>query len=757
MKKITYLLILLPLVLTASLPSSASAMVCVGGDLNVDGETNWQDMRIFVEQWLNPPGSCSREGLGEEGPVGWWKFDEDSGNIAHDLTCSKYHGTLNGNPAWATGHLNGALDFDGTGDFVTYWHPDEFDITGSITVSAWVKVTAWDKSWQTIVSMYSSWSMRRDTTAAYWELPRHDAFGFFTQGTGQPRETFATTPLDDGQWHHVAGTYDRATGKQYVYTDGMLEASSQGTVGAPMNVDPACIFTVGAQNETGNVSFNGLIDDVRIYDRALNESEIEQLMLTTITPDHNCADMDGIDGINMIDFALLAQHWLDIAPVAPRADMEHVVVRQAPSGRYAMYGGLTKLPDGEIFCVYKVGSLDPNTGSPWTVRDETIVWTKSQDQGHTWPQIENIIYADPCTRQENCCGTGYLAEDGRLIHPFYILNPDYTESSDPNNWSYVHLAETTDSGQTWQIPLLDLPLHIAASFGGIITLQDGTLLLNVYGAAEQGTFRHQAAILRSVDDANTWTDYTIIGATADPDGGPARLNETDIVQTSSGRLLSMSRTQYGGPALYRGFSSDGGWSWSVEDSGLHGLCPALEYTTQVGGPPEGIVAIVYHDRWGEHTDKGGIYIAFSCDEGQSWGEQTRISGGAYPCVIETEPGLMFCTYYRSSTVLRGTFFTVPFPTGLRATTTASNSIRLEWDLYNGQKASDYSYHIYRSIYRGVELIDENRIGIVSETSSFNDEVLEPDTAYFYRVVARDGESQVGMSWLATGYTGNGSQ
>ena len=66
-----------------------------------------------------------------------------------------------------------------------------------------------------------------------------------------------------------------------------------------------------------------------------------------------------------------------------KADMEHVVIRKAPKGRYAMYCGVTKLPDGEIFCVFKVGSRDPKTGSPWTVRDETMVWTKSKDGGRT--------------------------------------------------------------------------------------------------------------------------------------------------------------------------------------------------------------------------------------------------------------------------------------------------------------------------------------------------------------------------------------
>ena len=75
--------------------------------------------------------------------------------------------------------------------------------------------------------------------------------------------------------------------------------------------------------------------------------------------------------------------------------------------------------------------------------------------------------------------------------------------------------------------------------------------------------------------------------------------------------------------------------------------------------------LVYHDRWGKHASKGGVYIAFSYDGGSTWGEPVWISGGAYPCAIELEPGVIFCSYYQSSVLLRGTIFKVPFPTGVR--------------------------------------------------------------------------------------------
>ncbi len=82
----------------------------------------------------------------------------------------------------------------------------------------------------------------------------------------------------------------------------------------------------------------------------------------------------------------------------------------------------------------------------------------------------------------------------------YILNADYEERAKAENWSRIHLAVSRDRGRTWRMPQLDVPLALAASFGGFLKLSDGTLLLNVYGAREPGTFRHQSGILRSSDD-----------------------------------------------------------------------------------------------------------------------------------------------------------------------------------------------------------------------------------------------------------------
>lgn len=423
-----------------------------------------------------------------------------------------------------------------------------------------------------------------------------------------------------------------------------------------------------------------------------------------------------------------------------------------------MYGGLKQLPDGELFCVYKVGSLDKETGSPWTVRDETIVWTRSSNHGRTWPQTENLIYKDSATRQETCSARAYLSAKGVLMHPFDTMNPDYEEEARESNWSKVHLATSTNMGETWQFRQLDAPLSIAAAYGGIHKLSDGTLLMGVYGAAERGSFRHQSGLLRSRDEGETWSDYTIVGKNADADGGPARLNETDFVAFPNGRLLSLSRTQYEGYPLYRGFSEDKGHTWSVSPSGLTGLCPSLCFSPV--GPPEGVVVIAYHDRWGKHATKGGVYVAFSYDHGRTWGEPMWISDGAYPCIIETDPGVMFCSYYESASLLRATIFRVPFPSGLRAHSGVAGpsacGVRVEWDEYSGRRATAYSYRIYRSATTDVAVKKENLVATARKRNIYDDLGLEAGRMYFYKVAAYEGKREVGVSWTAAARAGSSS-
>jgi serine/threonine-protein kinase len=85
------------------------------------------------------------------GLVGHWKFDETAGTVARDSSRKGNHGDVRGGAKWTEGKLGGALDFDGTDDFVSIPNEDGFDIPSGITVAAWVRPASFTKSFQAIV------------------------------------------------------------------------------------------------------------------------------------------------------------------------------------------------------------------------------------------------------------------------------------------------------------------------------------------------------------------------------------------------------------------------------------------------------------------------------------------------------------------------------------------------------------------------------------------------------------------------------
>ena len=79
-----------------------------------------------------------------------------------------------------------------------------------------------------------------------------------------------TRNVNDGQWHHVAGVYDGTN--MFLYVDGTLDVSKPATGSIVQNSYPVCI---GHNAEAPASSFNGLIDEVSLYNRALTAAEIQ--------------------------------------------------------------------------------------------------------------------------------------------------------------------------------------------------------------------------------------------------------------------------------------------------------------------------------------------------------------------------------------------------------------------------------------------------------------------------------------------------
>jgi hypothetical protein len=197
--------------------------------------------------------------------VAWWKLDDGSGNFAADSSGNGHNGTLVGDTSWVDGIVGGALAFDGDGDYVDIGKDPNFDIKNQITVSAWIKVNAFDRDWQAIVAKGDrAWRLQRNAGDRTLEFA---CSGLVVPGTDWG-QIYGNTDVNDGHWHHIAGVYDQE--KLYLYIDGNLDASAIAPGKIRVNDEPVYI---GENSQTPNRFWNGLIDDVRIYSYALSAEE----------------------------------------------------------------------------------------------------------------------------------------------------------------------------------------------------------------------------------------------------------------------------------------------------------------------------------------------------------------------------------------------------------------------------------------------------------------------------------------------------
>ena len=274
-----------------------------GSKVLVVHNTDTSNAHTFKVRWsgesfsYNLPANASAtfewtgSGLNASGLQGYWRFDESSGPTAADASINGNGGILQGNATRTAGKVGPyALSLDGSnGTDVAVGNPAALNFgAGSFSVAAWFKTTA--TGFNRIVSKGNyGW------TPGYWMSVGHGADGRVATGLGggSPGNSilfWSNNTFNDGQWHHAVAVYDRAGGTAQLYVDGVAQnvteisgscASASGTtvnISACSNAtatgsDP---FSIGSHDGTAEF-FNGSIDDVRAYDRALGPQEIQNL------------------------------------------------------------------------------------------------------------------------------------------------------------------------------------------------------------------------------------------------------------------------------------------------------------------------------------------------------------------------------------------------------------------------------------------------------------------------------------------------
>jgi hypothetical protein len=214
-------------------------------------------------------------------------FDEAAGTTAIDSSPSARNGTIR-QALRVPGKFGRALSFDGVDDWVTVTDTtaSPFDLTTGMTVSAWVNPTLMS-GWECI--LMKERGLVGEGLLSY-ALYAHDGAPL---SLGQPvpagyvrvtpvlsttdRAVRGTAALPLNTWTHLATTYDGAN--QRFYVNGVLVGTTPGT--GSIVVSNGAIRIGGNASSTGEF-FQGLIDEVRVYNRALSAAEITTDMNTAI-------------------------------------------------------------------------------------------------------------------------------------------------------------------------------------------------------------------------------------------------------------------------------------------------------------------------------------------------------------------------------------------------------------------------------------------------------------------------------------------
>ena len=210
-----------------------------------DGIVDVQDLEVLMNYW----------GQEMEDPTlaAHWKLDEAEGDIAFD-SVGENNGTLYGEPLWQPegGIVNGALELDGIDDYIGTDPVAELT-SGPFSIFAWIKGGA---PGQTIISQVNSGNLMM-ADASEGKLMTDFAYRRIVETLVSDRV------ITDGNWHRVGLTWDGI--EKILYVDDIEVASKTSDAGISEN---GLYIGVGKNIEAGTF-WSGLIDDVRIYNRAI--------------------------------------------------------------------------------------------------------------------------------------------------------------------------------------------------------------------------------------------------------------------------------------------------------------------------------------------------------------------------------------------------------------------------------------------------------------------------------------------------------
>jgi hypothetical protein len=205
--------------------------------------------------------------------AGWWKLDDGQGLTAVDSSDWDRQGTLQGNPRWTQGQLGGALSFDGRDDNLDCGSSIDLGTGDCVSVAAWISVTETSGGRRVASNddgRTGGFSLGISASNKI-EFQVRLAPGNITASN---RNSPGGAWLEWDTWYHVVGVYEKGKGLR-TYLDGRLDRTLTTAEVAGLSTGP---LMIGREAHTASNWWAGLLDDVRVYAKALEENEIRKIM-----------------------------------------------------------------------------------------------------------------------------------------------------------------------------------------------------------------------------------------------------------------------------------------------------------------------------------------------------------------------------------------------------------------------------------------------------------------------------------------------
>jgi hypothetical protein len=215
------------------------------------------------------------------GLVGYWKLDEGSGNVGSDSSGNGNNGTLTNSPAWVAGKNGTALRFDGFSNNVVVPDSSSLHLSSAVTVMAWVYLPAGAHYGESRIL-----SKDASNGGSNLDLDIHDDSGHVSfdlgYGSGFAGPVIVSTVyVPRNVWVPIAATYDGSVAK--IYINGVLDSTAPWTYG--FNTNNSMPLCIGSKNYLGALGgpfyqffINATIDEVRLYNVALSQQEIQTVV-----------------------------------------------------------------------------------------------------------------------------------------------------------------------------------------------------------------------------------------------------------------------------------------------------------------------------------------------------------------------------------------------------------------------------------------------------------------------------------------------